>query len=282
MHKLLSRLTLGSVMLLGAGTALGQGLPTTQPALVNIVREEIKVGRAADHAKHEAGWPAAYGRAKSPDYYLAMAAMTGPNEVWYVAPYASHAALGESMKRDNSDAVLSTELARLQRLDGEFLNSVRNIQAAARTDLSMGDFPDLTKMRFWEITLFRVRPGHEASFEAAAKAYRSAAQRSAPNTRWRLYEVIAGMPAPTYLVFSSVAQFGEFDNGMKDGQAIFKGATAEELAALDKFSKEGSISVETNRFALDPTQSYVSNEVRASDPAFWLPKKASTRAASAQ
>jgi hypothetical protein len=282
MHNLPSRLTLISCVLFGAGTVLGQGLPTTQPALVNIVREEVKVGRAADHAKHEAGWPAAYERAKSPDYYLAMASMTGPNEVWYVAPYASHAALGESMKRDNADAVLSAELARLAKVDADFINNTRVIQAAARTDLSMGDFPDLTKMRFWEITLFRVRPGHEASFEAAAKAYRSAAQRSAPNTRWRLYEVVAGIPAPTYIIFSSVAAFGEFDRGMTDGQAVMKGATQEEMAALDKFGKEGLINTETNRFALDPTQSYVSKEVRASDPAFWMPKKATARAAGAQ
>lgn len=282
MHNLPSRLTLCSLVLLGAGTALGQGLPTSQPTLVTIVREEVKVGRTADHAKHEAGWPAAYERAKSPDYYLAMASMTGPNEVWYVAPYASHAAMGESMKRDNADAVLTAELGRLSRLDGEFLNSVRVIQAAARSDLSMGDFPDLTKMRYWEITVFRVRPGHDAEFEAAAKAYRSAAQRSAPNTRWRLYEVIAGMPGPTYLVFSSVEQYGEFDRGMTDGQAIFKNATPEEIAALDKFSKEASLSTETNRFALDPTQSYVSKEVRATDPAFWSPKKPAARAGGTQ
>jgi hypothetical protein len=144
----------------------------------------------------------------------------------------------------------------------------------------MGEFPDLAKMRFWEITIFRVRPGHEAAFEAAAKAYRSAAQRSAPQTtRWRLYEVIAGLPGPTYLVFSSVAAFSDFDRGMTDGQAIMRGATAEEGAALEKFSKESSLSTETNRFRLDPVQSYVSKETRASDPAFWMPKKTTSRVA---
>lgn len=282
MRNLPPRLTLTSLVLLGAGTALGQGLPTSQPALVTIVREEVKVGRAADHAKHEAGWPAAFERAKSPDYYLAMVSMTGPNEAWYITPYASHAAIGEGMKRDDADPVLTAELARLSKVDGDFLNNIRTIQAAARTDLSMGEFPDLTKMRFWEITTFRVRPGHEQSFEAAAKAYRSAALRSAPATRWRLYEVVAGMPAPTYLVFSSVSAYSEFDRGMTENQATMRGATAEEGAALEKFSREGLLSAETNRFRLDPTQSYVSREVRATDPAFWMPKRATARAAGSQ
>jgi hypothetical protein len=282
MFKLTQRLTLASLVLFGTGTALGQGLPTTQPALITITREEVKTGREADHAKHEAGWPAAYERAKSPDYYLAMVSMTGANEAWYVSPYASNTALGESMKRDDADPVLSAELARLAKVDGDFLSGIRRIHAAARTDLSMGEFPDLAKMRFWEITVFRVRPGHEAAFEAAAKAYRSAAQRSAPTTtRWRLYEVTAGLPGPTYLVFSSVATFSEFDRGMTDAQAIMRGATAEEGAALEKFSKESSLSTETNRFRLDPGQSYVSKETRASDPGFWMPKRATTRAAGA-
>jgi len=274
------RLTLASLVLFGSGTAFGQGLPTSQPAFLVIGREEIKLGREADHAKHEAGWPAALERAKSPDYYLAMAAMTGVNEVWYVSPYASNTAFGDGMKRDEADPVLSAELGRLAKADGEFLSSVRRIHAAARPDLSMGDFPDLAKMRYWEITIFRVRPGHEAAFETAAKAYRSAAQRSAPSTtRWRLYEVVAGLPGPTYMVFSSVAAFSEFDRGMTDSQAIMRGATAEEGAALEKFSKESSLSTETNRFRLDPTQSYVSKETRASDSAFWMPKKATSRVA---
>ncbi len=279
MHNLPQRLTLLSLVLCSAGSALGQGLPTSQPALITIVREEVKAGRSADHAKHEAGWPAAYERAKSPDYYLAFVSLTGPNEAWYVTPYASHAVIGEGMKRDDADPVLSAELARLARVDAEFLNGIRVIQAAARTDLSMGDFPDLGRMRFWELTVFRVRPGHEAAFAAAAKAYRSAAQRSAPSTRWRLYEVTAGMPGPTYLVFSSVAAYSEFDRMMSEGQATMSGATAEEGATLDKFSRESLLSVETNRFRLDPTQSYVAKETRASDAAFWMPKRTTTRAA---
>ena len=61
---------------------LGQRLPTSQAALVTIVREEVKVGREAE---------------------------------------------------------------RLSRADGEVLNSTRTIQAAARTDLTLGAYPDLAK-----------------------------------------------------------------------------------------------------------------------------------------
>jgi hypothetical protein len=77
---------LSLLALTGLTFAQGQSLPQSQPALLTIVREEIKPGRGADHAKHEAGWPAAYEKAKSPDFYLAMTSLTGPAEAWYLTP----------------------------------------------------------------------------------------------------------------------------------------------------------------------------------------------------
>ena len=256
-----------------ASIALSQGIPTSQPSLITIAREEVKIGHAAAHAAHEAGWPAAYAKAKSPYYYLAMVSMTGPNEAWYVSPYASHATLGESLKLDATDPVLSVELQRLSRVDAEHLNSYRSIHAAARTDLSYGTFPDMALARFWEITTFRVRPGHEEGFANAAKAYAAAAKRGAPNASWRTYEIIAGLPGPTYLVFSSVQSFAEFDRGMQENMALMKAFTPDELATLQKFATTGMINAETHRFRLDPGQSYVDAATKAKDPKFWSPAR---------
>jgi hypothetical protein len=55
-----------------ASVALSQGMPTSQPSLLTITREEVKTGHNAMHAAFEAGWPAAFAKAKSPYYYLAM------------------------------------------------------------------------------------------------------------------------------------------------------------------------------------------------------------------
>jgi hypothetical protein len=255
-----------------ASVALSQGMPTSQPNLLTIVREDVKTGHNAMHAAHEAGWPAAYAKAKSTDYYLAMVSMTGPNEAWYVGPYASHAAYEESMKRETGDKALSAELDRLARVDADHINSVRRYHAVARTDLSYGAFPDMALARYWEITTFRVRPGHEEGFAAAAKAYAAAAKRATPNASWRTYQVVAGMPGPTFLVFSSVQSFAEFDRGMQENEALGKAFTPEELAALEKFATAGMINAETHRFRLDPTQSYVDAATKAKDAAFWSPR----------
>jgi hypothetical protein len=272
-------LVLPSLLCIGAGAVLAQGqpLPTSQPQLLTIYREQVKVGRAAEHERIEAGWPAAFAKAKSPTYYLAMTSLTGPGEAWFLTPSASNAAIAEDMKRETSDTVLAAELARLSRADGEVLNDWRIIQAVARPDLSHGAFPDLAKVRFWEVTTFRVRPGHVADFESAAKAYGASAERAAPGYGYRIYEVTAGMPQPTFLVFATVESYAQFDNMVANGQKTMQGFTPDEMATVQKFSTDALLSQETNRFALNPTMSYVAAETRATDLAFWTPKRSARR-----
>jgi hypothetical protein len=279
MRKSTLSLTLLALVAGNAATALAQGLPTTQPKFLHIYREGVKIGRSADHSKWEAGWPAAFEKAKFPDTYIALESVTGPTEVWYVSPYASQAAFGESMARQNADAALAAETERLSRGDAEFVSEVNAIEAVARPELSYGAFPDLSTMRFWEITTFRVKPGHGAEFAAAAKAWAAASARSAPSANWRTYEVVAGAPDGTYLVMGSVASFAEFDKTLADGDATWKGLTFDERTAMQKFSGDATLSSVTNRYRLDPRQSYVTAETRQKDPAFWMPKAAPAKVA---
>jgi hypothetical protein len=274
MHKTFLSLILSGVAAGSAATALAQGIPTTQPKFLHIAREQVKMGRAADHAKWEAGWPAAYEKSKSPFYYFAYVSVTGPAEVWYVTPLASQAAFGEMTARDDADPALRVELDRLSRGDAEFVSELTHLQAVAHPELSHGTFPDVAMMRFWEITTFRVKPGHNRDFEAAAKAFASASARSAPHASWRTYEVVAGAPDGTYLVFSSVASFADFDRAFNEGEATSKDMTFDERTTLIKFSTEATINTVTNRYRLDPAQSYVNAETRQKDPAFWMPKAA--------
>lgn len=266
------RLALLALFATGAATATAQTLPTTQPPILSLYIEKVKIGHSAAHTKHEAGWPAAFAKAKSVNYYLAMEAMTGEPQVWYVAPYESHAAIAAEMKTNEADAALSAELDRLSKGDAEHLESFRMVQARARTDLSHGTFPDLNQQRFWEITLFHLKPGHEMGFAEAAKAYKSASSRANPDANWRVYEVIAGMESPTYLIFSSVADYAKLDAMMAAGEKTMMSATQAEMEKLGTFMMNGVEKVITHRFRLSPTMSYVAEDVKKADPDFWAPK----------
>jgi hypothetical protein len=258
--------------------ASAQSLPTSQPTYLQVTIEEVKVGHDDDHSKLEAGWPAAFEKAKSPYFGLGMVALSGAPQAWFLTPFESNKAIGESFKLNASDAVLAAELSRLARADAAHINNLRNVYLHARKEMSRGGFPDLGKQRFYEVTIFRVRPGHEDQFAAVAKAYGDAAGRAAPGAAYRVYEVIAGMTGPTYFVISSVAAHEEFDKAATEGEATMKGMTAAEMGVMEKFSSEGLINSETQRFRIDPNMCYVPKETRASDPAFWIPKKPPVKA----
>lgn len=261
------------VLLAGGNTfAQQQTLPTSQPNLVQILIEDVKPGHDADHARTEAGWPAAFEKAKLPYYSLGLVALTGRSQAWFLVPFDSHKAMGDALKRMNDDPVLAPEMARLSRADAEHVTDVRSVVLSARKELSHGEFPDTARQRFWDITIFRVKPGHEADFVSAAKVYGTATARIAPGLKYRVYEVMAGLPSPTYVVFSSVASYDEFDKMQSDGEALMKGMTKEEQDTLQKFSTDALINSETHRFRLDPEMSYVPAEVRAQDPDFWMKK----------
>jgi hypothetical protein len=274
MHRTTVSLSACILFAATAGIAFAQGMPTSQPKFLHIYREQVKVGRAADHSKWEAGWPAAYAKSKSPYSYIALVSVTGSPEAWYVSPYDSQAAFGDSLAREDADPALRAELDRLSRGDAEFLSDMSGLQAIARPDLSHGSFPDLAMMRFWTITTYRAKPGHEEDFAAAAKAFAAASGRSAPNVSWRTYQVVAGMPGPTFLVFSSYGSFADFDKAAADADATYKGLSSEERGALQKYANDGALSSVANRFRLDPVMSFVPPETRQKDAAFWMPKPA--------
>jgi hypothetical protein len=261
------------VSLAGVGQVHAQSLPTSQPNFLQITIEEVKIGHDDEHSKLEAGWPAAFEKAKSPYYEIGMVALTGAPQAWFLTPFENHQAMGDNLKRNADDPILAAELSRLSRADAAHITNLRQVLLAARKDLSRGAFPDAGRQRFYEVTIFRVRPGHEDQFAAAAKAYGAAAGRTAPNTAYRVYEAIAGMTAPAYMVISSVVAFNEFDKSFSNGQATMKGLTKEEETTLQKFATEALVNSETQRFRLDPNMCYVPKEVKAQDSAFWNPKK---------
>lgn len=274
MRSIVPRLTQAALMLGTAGTAFAQGMPTSQPGYLTIYRESVKAGRGAEHAKIEAGWPAAFAKAGSPTNYLALTAMTGGNEAWFLIPSASYAAMEADMKRTDADPALTAELERLSRADAEAVDEVRTLLLRARPDLSMGAFPNLAKVRYYEVTTFRVRLGQQQAFEAASKTWMASATRNAPNTSYRTYSTVAGGPTATYLTFTSLESYAELDRLAADGDKIWAGMTPDELAVMEK-AVTGIANIETEHFRVDPAMSYVDKATRDQDPAFWTPKKPS-------
>ncbi len=87
-----------------------------------------------------------------------------------------------------------------------------------------------------------------------------------------MYEVVSGMPTPTYLTISSVEAYAGFDGIMAADQDTWKAMTGEEKGVLQKAGADALISSEENKFKVDPQMSYVPKETREKDAEFWMPK----------
>jgi uncharacterized membrane protein len=117
--------------------------------------------------------------------------------------------------------------------------------------------------------VWRVRPGYDRAFAETTAAYKALATRTAPEARWRTYQVTAGLPGSSYILFSSAESFGQFDAMMAEGEAAMKGMTPAETATFQEFFRAGVARMVSNKYRLDAGMSYVSAETRATDPDFW-------------
>ena len=256
--------------------------PPPPPKVLQIYREEVKVGKGPAHVNVEKGFVAAAARAKWPTHYLAMTAVTGPGEAWFLTGYPSFAAWEKDREEADKNTAFTAEIERLVEKDGELLSNGRSLVATLREDLGAGGPVDIARMRYFRLITFRVRPGHETDFQDAVKIVRAAYEKAKVDVPWAVYQITGGMPGPTFMVFIPMKSMAEIDASLARAGTIREAEGPENEKALTKLASEGYASVEQNVFAFSPAMSYPSKEFVARDPEFWTPKPAAKAAAPAK
>ena len=242
------------------------------PAVIQIGRELTKEGRSSAHQKVEADWARAFRKAKFPSHYLALTAMTGPGEVWFLSSYDSFAAMEQSDKLIESGA-LKNEMDLLEARDGEMRSSSRQMIAVYRKDLSYR--PELTKVgstRYMAISTFRLKLGHLPDFLEGSKHFRTAYEKLNFPRANLVYQVVGGAPQDTFLFFQPMETLKALDSMAQFSQALPKAMGVEEFGRLTKGAGDVFVSIETSFFKVNPQMSYVSKETEDADPSYWRPK----------
>jgi len=250
--------------------------PSSPPKVIQIFREEVKPGKGAAHEKIEAGWPSAFASVKSPTHYIAMVSVTGPSEAWFVSGFDSLAAWEKDRLDNEKNAALTAQLDQLGEKDGEVLSGVRSIVARYREDLSYRPGGvNIGQMRYFYVTTFRIRPGHENDYTEANKIVRAAHEKANVPEHWAVFQIISGMPSGTYLSFQPLKSLAEVDAFPETHGKAYQEATGEEgQRKLRELANAGTLSSETSIFLFNPKMSYVSQEVASADPDFWTAKPA--------
>lgn len=261
-----------SLAVVGSSMAAAQQASTPTPKVVQLIREFVKPGKAgAIHDKSESAFVNAFRKANWPTHYVAMCSLSGKSRCLYTIGYPSFDAWEKDTKAQEQNATLTEELGKATEVDGELLDSMDQAVLYYDEDLSYHAVGDLSHARYMEITEFHVRAGHHKDWSDLAKMYIAACEKAEASAHWAMFHVEYGGTGGTYLLFSSDKSMADIDSGFAIGKKIQE-AMGEE--GMKKFTELEAAAVESSNqqlFAINPHQSYVSDDWIKEDPSFWKP-----------
>jgi hypothetical protein len=246
---------------------------TAHMRVLQITREYVKPGKAGElHDKAESAFVRAMEHAKWPTHYLGMTSLSGKQRALFFTWYDSLDAWEKDIAATAKNATLSAELERASEADGELLDSLDQGVFLLNQEQSLRPKTDLSHMRFLEILLFHVRPGHGKEWDEIVKLVKAAYEKSDPTAHWGEYDLMYGGDSDTHIVLTSHPTLGEIDEGLTK-QKDFVAAMGEDgMKKLDELSASAIDVTQSQLFGFDPHMSYVSEEWIKADPEFWKPK----------
>jgi hypothetical protein len=263
-----------------SGIALGQDKPAGHmpPKVLTVFREYTKPGKSGTaHEKTESMFVQAMKQAKWPTHYLAVESLSGQQRALFLTGYDSFAAWEKDTLATQKDKALAAALDHAAAVDGELLSETDAAALAYREDYSLRPEVDIAHMRYFEISRFQVKQGHDKDWDEIVKLV-TAAYQKIPDAHWATYSAIYGFPDTTYIIFNPMKSAAEIDKNFaagKDFEAVMGEEGMKKLAALSAAAIESS---QTNLFAFNPRMSYPADEWVKADPEFWTPKAATAPA----
>ena len=268
------------VVALGVLTPVGLlGQAAAVPPAYNVLtvyRETVKPGQGSAHDAHEVAWAGALVAAKNPSGFLAMTAMTGSPENWYVSPFATWADYEKTNKANEASPALTAIDKQYAAMEGQYLTDGRRMVLTAVPELSYGGPADLAACRYLSVTRITVRPGHAAEYEENRKIVKAAHESAKLTDSFSVWRVAAGAPAGTYFVFVARKTLAEIDEGAAIHGPAYQTALggAEGQKKLDALASSAIVSSQADLFAFAPQQSIPPPEWIKADPGFWARKPA--------
>lgn len=244
------------------------------PAKLLIYREEVKPGHGAAHAANEAEWAAAFRKANAPTHWVGMTTMMGPSEAWFLSAFESYEAFQKV--EDGMDAVPALRAAddRFSTQEADHLSRTTAIMAGFRPGLSYQPAVNLPTMRYMQVDVVRVKPGHDREFRMMWRAMVEAHTKAKMDEHWAVYEVEAGADDLTFFFFYPKVSLAGIDAaGPMHGTDAFRDAVGENGRIQMREGNQASVeSSMTYVFRMRPGMSTVTKEWLDADPTFWTVK----------
>jgi hypothetical protein len=251
---------------------------TGPPKVLVIDREFTKPGKdGAVHEKSESAFVNAVAAAKWPTHYFAAKSMSGRPRALFFFGYPSFEAWEEDNKAMEKNPALAATIDRAGVADGELLSDFDQGVFLFDPDLSLHT-GDIVHSRYFEISSYKVKPGHRAEFTELVKLYEKG-YANIPNANWAAFESYYGADnGGMYIAISKMTSLAEDDTSMGDDKKFAEVMGADGMKKVRDLTASCIESQQTNLFSFNPKMSYPDPDWIKADP-FWKPKAAFAPAA---
>lgn len=244
------------------------------PKVLVVFREFLKPGKGGSpHEKTESAFVQAFTAAKWPTHYITVDSMSGQPRSLFLIGYDSFEAWEKDNKATEKNVALSAALDKAAVADGEVLSSADGGVFTYREDYSLRANVNIAQYRYFEISRFVIKPGHDKEWDDLVKMYIDAYTKIDPNARWATYSSMYGADnGGVYVVFTPMKSLAEVDTEIADGKKFEAALGADGMKRLAELTAACLQSNATNLFTFNPKLSYPADEWIKSDPSFWKPK----------
>jgi len=277
--KRMTGLVVGTCLIAGCiGAAAQSSGGNGPPKVLSVAREWTKPGKnGMSHEKTESAFVQAMTKAKWPSHYLAAESVSGKPRVLFFTGYDSFEAWEKDVKATEKNAALSAELDHANAADGELLSEVDQGMMVYREELSLRPNVDIPHMRYFEISRFHVKQGHDKDWEALVKMYQSGFEKIT-DVHWATYQVAYGREDGTYIIFNPIKSAAEIDGAWANWPKFMAAMGEDGMKKLMDLTAATVDTSETNLFVFNPRMSYVAEDWIKADPDFWKVKTAAAAA----
>jgi hypothetical protein len=275
---LLGMCVLGGGLRIAAAQEMSGGV-VPPPKVLVISREFVKPGKTGMvHEKSESAFIQAAEKAKWPTHYLAVTSMSGRSRALFLFGYDSFEAWEKDNLATEKNKVLSAALDHALVADGELLSDFDQSVGVFSEEFSLRPNVDIAHMRYFDISLYQVKPGHRAEWSEIVKLVKAAYEKI-PDAHWAAYEIAYGQqPSTTYVIFSAHKSLSEVDHAFTEDKDFMSAMGEDGMKKLHELENSAIESDQTNLFAFSPSMSYPSEEWVKADPDYWKPKMAAPMA----
>jgi hypothetical protein len=249
---------LSSLFIASAAIAAAQSAPPPAPPNVLVIqREYLKPGKSgAIHVKSEANFIKAENDAKWSTHYIAMDSMSGPTRALYMFGYDSFADYGKDQEAQAKNADFAAAIDAASLADGELLERYDTQVFLYHPEMSEHATVDVPHQRYWEITSFKIKAGHDKDWADLAKLYVDGFAK-VPDQHWATFESQYGENnGGIWVVINPMRSLAEVDKGMTNSKAFMEALGPAGMKRVADLSAACIESVQTNLFAVNAKESY--------------------------